>query len=185
MQNIDSNRISAQFCKEGFSSGAEGKQTKQDHDSHCHPEDAGQRCYMVIPVSQFQQFGIRGDAEEKYPDPFFDGSAIDRDDKSGKNKKNGKEILPFRMIYDCFETFPCHIEAQQEEGQKVDHTGQCQEFSDGILIVGKGSDDDCSCQRNFAGGDLVLVHPALLCGKYRNNRCKRLRYGNYLQIEFF
>ena len=84
MQDIDSDRISAQFCKEGFSSWAEGKQAKQDYDSHRHPEDAGQRCHMVIPASQFQQFGIRGDTEEKYPDPFFDGSAINRDDKSGK-----------------------------------------------------------------------------------------------------
>ena len=104
--DVNADGISAQFRHKSFSSGAEGKQTKENNNCHCHPEDAGKGCDIVIPFAQFQQFAVRGNTIEKYAQPFADCSAVDGDDHGGNQEQNGKEIFPFGVVHDFFKMFP-------------------------------------------------------------------------------
>ena len=128
------------FAQTGFQKKllTDGKQTKQDKYRDRDPEDTGQRCHMVVPVTQFQQFGVGGYTEEKYPQPFFDRAALPCDEKGRKQEEDGKDRLPFFVADDSFEGFSVDIEAHQEERQEIRCTGNGQKFSDIILIVDEG-----------------------------------------------
>ncbi len=149
VQHINAYGVFAQLGEEGLSSGAEGKESEKHHHCHCHPEDTGQGSYVIIPFSQLQQLAVGGDPEEEYTDPFFDASAVQNDDTGGEDEEKGQQWFPFGMVHDGFKMLFFQIKAQQEEGQKIEHTRQRQEFADITLIIDEGCQKD-SCRQHMA-----------------------------------